>query len=174
MQGNFFGVNCYFIIEVGHNDESEEHEHDPAEVDNLLEIVISEITGALRKKYRLVNISKEDIEQDGANCMGCSTKVICEFVCTESKGGKHRRKYTIQVVLRSGYYCCFNLDFNVIKYDDSNNVLSVNREIRFRSKRILNEMNLAIEDVRRIFATHAKEAYVAGVYSNGEVIYSYY
>jgi len=174
MQGNFFGVNGFYIIEVGHNDELEKQECAPSEVDNLLETVISEIFGAIRKKYNLVDISKEDVEQDGADCMGCGTKIICEFFCTESMGGNHKRKYTIQIVLRSGYYCCFNLDFNVIQYDDNNNVIRVNRDIRFRSKRILEAINSAIEDVRHVFAAHAKEAYVDKVYSNGEVIYAYF
>lgn len=151
-----------------------EQECDPNAVGHFLETVISEISEAIKKKYKIESISKEDIEKEWANSMGCSTQVVCEFVCAESRGGNHKRKYSIQILLRSGYCCFFNLDFNVIQYDVCNNVLRVNRDIRFRSKTILEKINLAIEYIRYVFANHAKEAYIANVFSNGEVSYAYY
>lgn len=190
MQGNFAFINCLYIIETDHEvDDMTEiikktgqgkrshvdvdgGESSRPDVNVFLSDMVSTIKSTISLNFELINFSEDDVV-DSIGQMGCPSKVICELLCGYSGKGVKQRKYTIQLVLRAGYYCCYNLDFNVIQYDSSNNIININRHIRFRSEGILSSINAAIENISGVFKTHASEAYIETVMSNGQTCYKY-
>jgi hypothetical protein len=190
MQGNFAFANCLYILETDHeaindsegktkpNKRKEYHigvddeKRTRPDIDKYLAGVVGDIQSAIRLKHKEIGISNNDVE-DKLIPMECPSAVICEILCGFTGNGMKQRKYTLQTVIRAGYYCCYNLDFNVIQYDSNSNPIKVNRDIRFRSKRILSSVNAAIKDITNIFKSHATEAYIETVMSNGQTCYKY-
>ena len=136
------------------------------DVENFLSDMVRNIKSNISQKHEVVCISENDVDEN----MG---EVICEILCGFTGKGGQQRKYTIQLILRSGYYCCYNLDFNVIQYNSGNEIININKNIRFRGKYILTSINAAIEDILTIFKANASEAYIETVMSNGDACYKY-
>lgn len=193
MQANFYFINCLYIIETDHEikDEFEtktrqdigrtyhldkdDNETTRPDVDNFLDDMVINIKSDISQKYEVVNISENDVEDSLGNlrCSECGSEVICEILGGHTGKGRQQRKYTIQLVLRSGYYCCYNLDFNVIQYNPDNEIININQNIRFRGKYILTSINAAIEAILTIFKANASEAYIGTIWSNGQTCYRY-
>lgn len=136
------------------------------DVENFLSDMVSNIKSNISQKHEVLCISENDVD-------GNMREVICEILGGYTGKGRQQRKYTIQLVLRAGYYCCYNLDFNVIQYNSDNELININRNIRFRGKYILTSINAAIEDILTIFKANASEAYIDTVWSNGQTCYGY-
>lgn len=190
MQGNFAFINCLYIIETDHevidktdtittpkqgkrfHVDVDDGESTRPDIDDYLSAIVGTIKSSISLYHEIICISEDDVV-DSIGQMGCPSEVICEILCGYSGKGIRQRKYTIQLVLRAGYYCCYNLDFNVIQYDLHNNIININRDIRFRSKSILTSIDATIENIFGIFKTHASEAYIETVMSNGQTCYKY-
>lgn len=189
MQGNFAFINCLYIIETDHvaladteniksvtgkrfHVDKDDGETTRPDIDVFLSGIVSNIKAAISLHNEITNISEIDVvDSDGQ--MGCPSEVITEILCGYSGKGLKQRKYTIQLVLRAGYYCCYNLDFNVIQYNSDNNIININRGIKFTSKIIISVINAVIEIILNIFKTHASEAFIDTVMSNGQTCYKY-
>jgi len=193
MQANFYFINCLYIIETDHetidqvktntsqeisrtyHTDKDDDETTMPDVDNFLDDMVSNIKSDMSQKYEEANISENDVEDSHGNLRTseCGSEVICEILAGYTGKGGRQRKYTIQLVLRSGYYCCYNLDFNVIQYNSDNEIININRNIRFRGKYILTSINAAIQDTLAIFKANGSEAYIDTVLSNGQTCYKY-
>jgi len=128
----------------------------------------------------------EDLEADeylASRCKGIQSNTdsdelrsypsshIQEYLVDESK--KYNNFFTVEVVVRSGYYSGYNFDVNIVEYDTWGNFLNVNNKSFEMTRKQEQQLNKILQHVSKVLARHTTELKKIGQFSNGEAVYEY-
>lgn len=94
-----------------------------------------------------------------------------EYLVDESK--KYENFFTVEVVVRSGYYSGYNFDVNIVEYDTWGNFINVNHKDYEMTKKQKDQLNKILQNISKVLANHTTELKKVGQFSNGEAVYEY-
>lgn len=94
-----------------------------------------------------------------------------EYLVDESK--KYNNFFTIEVVVRSGYYSGYNFDVNIVEYDIWGNLLNVNSKDFEMTTKQEKQLNRILDRISRVLKNHTTELRKVAQFSNGEAVYEY-
>lgn len=109
-------------------------------------------------------------ETDNDELHSYSSTKIAEYFTDESI--KYNNYYTVEVVVRTGYYSGYNYDYNIIEYSLDGYIVSVNE---YENCKTTTKQSKQIENITkritRILNNHSTELTKIGQLDNGEAIY---